>query len=515
MAALRRLRRGAIALLLVLPLLSPLSPRAATYSLPHIRHVWVVMLENESESATFGTGGDPVLQALAKKGTYIPNYYGLAHESLPNYLALISGQAPTPQTQGDCQAYQDLTPATPTNDGQVVGQGCVYPASRATIADQLAGAGLTWKGYMEDMGNDSMRDGGTAYPGGGTSCAHPNVGSTDPTQMASGTDQYAMRHNPFVYFHSIIDSPSCAANDVPLSALTHDLQSLSTTPNFAVISPNLCNDGHDVPCKGTDAAGKNTGGLVAIDDWINAYVPVITSSPAFRRDGMLVITFDEGLFTSQNNVQQGDTASCCSEPTGPNTTSPGITGAGGGQVGAVVLSPFATPGGTTSYSYNHYSLLRSIEDLFALNGGDDGHGHLGYAGYDNNGNPLYSFGSDVFTNPAGDSTQQAYPNNTGTRPPPPPAPAPPRGSTPSSTTRAVANASGPGQSSGPSGQPTLDPSALSGGSSPVPLLPGDVGSHPGPGGSLGITTILIILVAGGAVAGGVVGWRRGIFRRLF
>ena len=59
---------------------------------------------------------------------------------------------------------------------------------------------------------------------------------------------------------------------------------------------------------------------------------------------------------------------------------------GGGRTGAVLLSRFIRPGTTTAYEYNHYSLLRSIEDRFGL-------AHLGYAGQTG----LRPFGSDVFT----------------------------------------------------------------------------------------------------------------------
>ncbi|HXA27988.1 MAG TPA: alkaline phosphatase family protein [Candidatus Angelobacter sp.] len=516
MAALRRrLARGAVALVLLLPLLTSMSPRVAAYSLPPIRHVWVVMLENESESATFGQGGDAKLQALAKKGTYVSSYYGIAHESLPNYIALLGGQAPTPQTQSDCQAYQDVSPATPSSDGQVTGQGCVYPASRLTVADQLTGAGLTWKGYMEDMGADSSHtggDGGTAYPGGGQSCAHPALNSQDNTQNPTTTDRYAARHNPFVYFHSIIDNtPSCTANDVPLTAMRHDLQSVSTTPNFALISPNLCNDGHDVPCTGTDVAGNGAGGLVAINDWLDVYVPMITGSPAFRQDGMLVVTFDEGLFTSKSNTSQGDTASCCNEPTGPNTTSPGVSGPGGGLTGAVVLSPFATPGMTTTYPYNHYSLLRTVEDIFALKGGDDGHGHLGYAAVDTNGNAPYSFGSDVFTNPSGYSP--GNPNTTTTSGVPGPrSPNPPQ----YPPNPQAAPATGAASSAAPSGtaSQTLDPSGLTGATPSAPTLPGDVGTAATGAGGWPARTILLGMLAAAAAVAGVAAWRRGLLKRL-
>ena len=112
---------------------------------------------------------------------------------------MVSGQAPNIQTQADCQIYTDFVPGLPAPDGQVIGQGCVYPAAVQTIANQLEDSGCTWRGYMQDMANSA--------PAQPASCRHPDLNSRDNTQTATATDQYAARHNPFVYFHSIIDSP--------------------------------------------------------------------------------------------------------------------------------------------------------------------------------------------------------------------------------------------------------------------------------------------------------------------
>src|SRR6266536_3043665 len=105
-------------------------------------------------------------RTLTAGGAFVPGYYGIGHASLDNYVAMVSGQAPTIVTQADCPLFLDVLPGLPVSDGQVLGQGCVYPAAVETVAGQLAAKGLTWGGYMEDMGNDPARDNGTA-------CAHP------------------------------------------------------------------------------------------------------------------------------------------------------------------------------------------------------------------------------------------------------------------------------------------------------------------------------------------------------
>ena len=154
---------------MVAALLAVLVPAGAAHakSTKQPQHVFVIVLENQDADTTFGPASSaPYLaQTLTAQGAFVPGYYGIGHHSLDNYIAMVSGQAPNVETQADCQLFTDFLPGTPTSDGQVIGQGCVYPASVKTIADQLESRGLSWKGYMEDMGADPVRD-------NGTTCAH-------------------------------------------------------------------------------------------------------------------------------------------------------------------------------------------------------------------------------------------------------------------------------------------------------------------------------------------------------
>ncbi|MDQ1448976.1 MAG: phosphatidylinositol-3-phosphatase [Actinomycetota bacterium] len=377
----RRTARQAVILAIAAALVAGLAAAGATgtatataattavWRRPPVRHVFVVNLENEGYGASFGPDSPAqyLSRTLRQKGQLLDNYYGTAHNSLPNYIAQISGQGPNPQTQGDCPIYTNFQRVTTTADGQVVGNGCVFPASVPTLANQLEGRHFTWKGYMQDIGNSTTE---------AKTCRHPAIGQVDDTQQARVGDQYAARHNPFVYFHAVIDSPSCAARVVGLARLKTDLAAVSTTPNLSYITPNLCEDGHDAPC-----VDGRPGGLVSADAWLRVWIPRILASPAFQRDGMLVVTFDEAHIEGSD----ADSSSCCGEGPGPNSPLPGITGLGGGRVGALVLSRWTVPGRVNATAYNHYSLLRSIDDLFALE-------HLGYA----NATGVRSFGRDVF-----------------------------------------------------------------------------------------------------------------------
>jgi hypothetical protein len=341
---------------------------------PPVGHIFVLLLENQSYSQTFGARSrTPYLAVtLPAQGALLTHYYGTGHSSLDNYITLISGQAPNRETQLDCRMYSDfkLLQATLDEHGQALGSGCVYPRIVKTLPDQLEPAHLGWKGYMEDMGRDPQREPAT--------CAHPPLGSKDPLLVATKRDKYATKHNPFVYFHTIIDDPArCDAHVVSLDVLQGDLATLETTPAYSFITPNLCNDGHDASC-----IDGSPGGVPAIDAFLRRWVPLITAAPAFRKDGLLIITFDESDGTGAEGI-----AACCGEqPLRGSPLPAGFTGPGGGRIGAVLLSPFIRSGTISDVPYNHYSLLRTVEDIFGL-------AHLGYAAEPG----LTSFGRDVFT----------------------------------------------------------------------------------------------------------------------
>jgi hypothetical protein len=394
-----------------------------------IKHVLVIDLENEDYDTSFGPSSPAhyLNDVLVPGGALLQNYYATGHASTDNYIAQVSGQAPNQVSGSDCIAdtttfigrFSDVTPGTldpdqTTYPGQVDGSGCVYPPVVKTIADQLDAVDppdrrthvAAWREYAEDMGNTPARDGGDPDPLGGTDCGHPPIGGADLTNTGTAVDQYADRHNPFVFFHSLIDDQAlCDANVVPLGDqhtghLARDLAQERTTPRFGFITPNVCNDGHDATCAGLNADGTHAGGLVGADAWLRHWMPLIFASPAYRSGHTLVVvTFDEA-----NPLDPGGTTACCGERPGPSWPWPGFASIltafgvpaptqpgqdpGGGRVGAVLLNPkWIDPGTVDTTPYNHYSALRSYEDLLGLRG------HLGFAAQDG----LATFGADVFT----------------------------------------------------------------------------------------------------------------------
>ncbi len=323
-------------------------PHRPSY-VPPIRHVFIINIENKGYDETFGPDTEsPYLAGkLRRKGVLLNSYYATAHNSLPNYLAQISGQAPSAQTQVDCPIYSKfVTTGPPQAPGQAVGSGCVFPKEVATLPRQLSHVGITWRGYMQQMRKP---------------CRHPRLGEPDPTQEASPGHNYAVRHNPFMYFRSITQRHTYCRHHVrPLKDLRHDLRHAKTTPHLAYITPNLCRDGHDDPC-----ANGQKGGLVQVDKFLKNWAPRILGSPAFKKNGMLVITADE----SDSPVVDSTACPSCPEVPGPNAmlgSSPGIVGPGGGKIGALIISRFTRRDTWSTTDYNHYSLLASLEELYRL-----------------------------------------------------------------------------------------------------------------------------------------------------
>jgi phosphatidylinositol-3-phosphatase len=287
-----------------------------------IKHVFVIALDGPGNEAFAPASAARYLSAqLRPQGTLLSGYTTLGGGELADEIALISGQAPNPATSAGCTTYSDFpNGAKPDANGLIAGSGCVYPIIALTLPDQLTSAGLTWRAYVEGMG---------AVAGAPATCRHPGPGAPDPTAAPGRTDEYATRHNPFVYFHSLLDLGDCSANDIALDHLGSDLTAIRTTPNLAFIAPNLCDGGGEQPC-----LDGTPGGLGAADAFLNQWVPRITQSPAYRADGLLVIAF-----------------------------------AGGGaqaRTSALLLSRYARPGSASTADYTPYSLLRSIEDIFAV-----------------------------------------------------------------------------------------------------------------------------------------------------
>jgi hypothetical protein len=310
-------------------------------TLPDVKHVFLVVLGENGFEETFGTTSPaPYLATtLPEQGELLTNYFAVTQSTLANQIALLSGQGPTAETAAGCPTYADVVPATLSADGQVEGNGCVYPATTPSLPAQLAKAKLKWKAYVE-----SDSDPSAAAP---------------PCAPTSGS--------PFVYFRTVVDDPKCTQTNVALSQLAPDLKKATTTPTLSYIVPNACHEGGPNACEEGRAAGP-----LAVEEFLQALVPVITASPAYKEGGLIAITSSQ----APQGVESPDTSACCLSPTYPNVPAPPatepVTGpvkptGGGGRVGLLLISPFVKAGTVNETTYaNHYSLLVSIEELFEL-----------------------------------------------------------------------------------------------------------------------------------------------------
>ena len=360
-----------------------------------IKHVWLIILENKSYDASFtGLNNNTYLwKTLPQQGVLLKRYYGTGHFSLDNYISAVSGQATQPDTQADCPFYTNFAGtvdttgslATNPNYGQVVSaagtnaaagsNGCVYGSNVPTLFNQLDSAGVSWKGYAQDLGNSDS--GGATHDAGTQACGAPfnsPAAAGDTSQpnpgSANATDQYVPKHFPFPWFESILQSGDCNDQHIAnvfdsTNGLYHDLQSEATTPAFSWISPNNCSDAHDAVCHGNNLSGgfsdpntpnspvNFTGGLYAADLFLQHVIPEIEASPAFKDGGLIDVTFDEAFppftytgnsFANSRSVKpdaatsiQNDIAgetinghTVHTEPTGPNT--PLATDSNGNQL---------------------------------------------------------------------------------------------------------------------------------------------------------------------------------------
>jgi hypothetical protein len=201
-------------------------------SVPAFKHIFIVVLENKEIGRVHQSDRAPYLNQLAATYGLATGYYGVAHPSLPNYLAILSGK--TLGVTDDCERCYQSAP---------------------TLADQIEAHGLTWKAYFESM------------PG--------------PCYVGSSPDGlYAQKHNPFIYFDAIRDDPARCGRIVPLDRLGDDLAS-GDVANLVWIGPNMRSSTHDAPVAEGDA-------------WLAAHLPAVLQSPAFQQNGLLVVTYDEG-----------------------------------------------------------------------------------------------------------------------------------------------------------------------------------------------------------------------------
>jgi hypothetical protein len=256
------------------PVSKPSPADASPSAYTGIKHIFVVILENESGASA---ARDPYLAQLAARGATLTHYYGVAHPSQPNYIAILAGA-----TLVEDDASHDL--------------------ARSNLVDLLESANRSWTAYQE------------GYPGGCFS---------GETAGDAKTGTYTRKHNPFISFNDIRTNAARCANIVNAAQLDSDI-ARGQLPDFSFYTPNLDDSGHDTP-------------LSFASGWLRGFLEPKLADRKFTDGTLVVVTFDEGA---------GDPAR---DP-----------------LYAVLLGPMVVPGSVDANTYNHYSLLRSIEDALGL-----------------------------------------------------------------------------------------------------------------------------------------------------
>jgi hypothetical protein len=242
-------------------------------------HVVVIVMENKEASDVIGNQAAPYENELARRYGLATQSYAITHPSLPNYLALTSGSTHGVNSDStDCHV------------------------GARNIVDQLDAAGIPWRAYLEDVPRRCF--------------------------TGAGAGGYAKKHNPFIYYDDIANSPSRCRNLVGFSALAADLRR-GTLPTYAWVSPNLCDDTHD--------CAVATG-----DRFLARLVPALLRE--IGPQGFVVITWDEG----------SSGAGCCGGA------------AAGGRIATIVAGPQVRRGARATAPVDHYGVLGTIEDALGL-----------------------------------------------------------------------------------------------------------------------------------------------------
>jgi acid phosphatase len=267
---------------------SPQTPSTppANVTVPEVGHVVIVLEENHSYSSVIGNPVMPFFNSLASKGGVATNYFANFHPSIGNYFMLTTGQMIT-------------------SDDNYTGTVDVD-----NIVRELLLTGKTWKSYAEDL---------------------PSVGYT-----GGDTNFYLKHHNPFAYLSDVVNSSVQVNNLVPFSPnLATDLTN-NHLPNFSFIIPNSIHSAHN--CDPSSTSCTDADELGAADKWLQVNLQPLLSAPAFQKDGLLIIVFDESF----NDGPQLDNQH------------------GGGHVALVMVGPKVNSGFQSKTFYQHQSTLRLL-----------------------------------------------------------------------------------------------------------------------------------------------------------
>ena len=352
--------------------LAVVTPPAQTQNNPgqqdgvsRLDHVFVIVLENHNSFTSFGSNGiignpqAPNITALWNKYNVATDYNGVWHPSLPNYLAMITGDWIGTDVLGTGHTYpvgsivgisDDDSPSVATDyDSPANPSKHRWTVNLPSVAGQLVAAGKDWRAYLQNI------------PESGTHIANwPGDNNT--------AKLYAVKHNPFPYVAEIQKNPAQFAKQVPIEQLFSDLGSGKVTA-FSYIVPDQCRDMHGLgnplaPCGGARDTDDND--VKRGDDETAWLVNGIMGSTAWQSGrNAIFIVFDEGNgpLTCNYNPDSGvDTVRGSLLP-GNNCYSPGSFN---DKVVLIAITNYGVRGVQDARFQSHYSLLKTIEAAFGL-----------------------------------------------------------------------------------------------------------------------------------------------------
>lgn len=261
-------------------------PTVSSGGIPVVAHVFLLVEENHAYGDVIGNSAMPYTNSLAARYALATQYYSNRHNSLPNYFML---------TVGNMITTNDLYTGVVSSDN---------------VARAVTAAGKTWKMYAESL--------------------------PSPGYMGASVIPYARDHDPFSFFSDVLNSTAQMDNIVPFSQLAIDLEN-NSLPDYAMIVPNLEDDGHD--CPGEAALCSDTDKLSNVDQWIQTNLSGLIMSPVFQ-NSVLIYTWDESVLT--------DTAN------------------GGGHVATILISPKVRSGFQSTTMYQHQSTLKLTMQLLGI-----------------------------------------------------------------------------------------------------------------------------------------------------
>jgi hypothetical protein len=327
------------------------------------KHIILIMMENQGTDTLFGNKEDaPFLNELITQPgvRYATQYYGVTHPSMPNYLALISGD--DMGLHDDCKAGAHMTCppmefVPEEKDGPMAGHMLTdEQASRAadtphlfpgkTLIDQLDEAGVSWKVYMQGLPADNKL----------AEYAPLDASGNVVAQL------YAQKHNPFVYFSRFVGNPARMAKVLSDDGFAADLQ--GSLAGFTWISPDQCHDMHGInkdqaraiskPECAFAPSGQRDHSVIRLGDvYLRATVEAIRASPVWSDDTAIVIVWDEDDYAGAGGVK--------GSPIGRN----GVM-LGGGRAPLIVVSGKEAPARKIDTPFNHYNLLATLEAAYEV-----------------------------------------------------------------------------------------------------------------------------------------------------